>query len=287
MIFMGTVQSLGVLTLFDQTSLSIVCLGSFLLAAGFLLAGFQSTRLALIATRAGQSAFVIGTMALSVLAFGLFQNVSGETSDHMTAEFFAAALAWVSIATWLRWRMQLIGAFTAPVISLTLLLDIFFGSELPAVASVEIPGPLISIHIGSAIIGQVFAVAACGASLMLLWQQRKLKSRQLNSLPMKFPALDTLGQALGVFLWLGFSFITLSLLSGAIYTVVGHLVLGISLKLKVIWALMVWVWYLSILVLRHVLHYRPQKIARMSLMGFVLMALSWFGFAFAHAGGGL
>ena len=267
MIFMGTVQSLGVLTLFDQTSLSIVCLGSFLLAAGFLLAGFQSTRLALMATRAGQSAFVIGTIALSILVFGLFQNFSGETSDHMTAEVFAAALAWVSIATWLRWRMQLIGAFTAPVISLTLLLDIFFGSEL--------------------IIGQVFAIAACGASLMLLWQQRKLKSRQLNSLPIKFPALDTLGQALGIFLWLGFSFITLSLLSGAIYTVVGHLVLGISLKLKVIWALMVWVWYLGILVLRHVLHYRPQKIARMSLMGFVLMALSWFGFAFAHAGGGL
>jgi hypothetical protein len=33
-------------------------------------------------------------------------------------------------------------------------------------------------------------------------------------------------------------------------------------------------------VLKGILGYRPQKVARMSLAGFVLMAISWFGILF-------
>lgn len=274
--------------MFDQTLLSIICLSCFLLASGLLLAGFQATPTATRVTRVGHAAFILGTIALSgLLVVCLLIETESGRSNHIPSFLFAAALAWVTVVVWMRWRMQLIGAFMAPVIALTLMLDIFFGAQLGGAAEASPPGLLLAVHIGSAIIGEVFAVAACGASLMLLWQQRKLKNRQLQSLPVKFPALDTLGEALGSTLWIGFGFITISLLSGAILTMTVPPLMGTALKLKTIWAILVWIWYLTILVLRHVLHYRAQKIARMSLFGFVLLAISWFGFAFAHAGAGL
>ena len=274
--------------MFDQTLLSIVCLGSFLLASGLLLAGFQRNRTAGQVTRAGYAAFILGTLALSgLLTTNFFQANESGRSAHFPYFLFAGALAWVTIVVWVRWRMQLIGAFMAPLIALTLMLDTFFGAQLQSGSESTPPGLLLAAHIGSAIIGEVFAVVACGTSLMLLWQQRKLKSRQLNSLPEKFPALDTLGNALGSSLWIGFSFITVSLLSGAFLTMTVHPEMGASLKLKTAWAILVWIWYLAILVLRHVLQHRAQKIARMSLIGFLLLALSWFGFAFGYAGAGL
>lgn len=269
--------------MFDQTLMSIICLGSFLLASGLLLAGFQSGRTATQMTFAGNAAFMVGSLALVVLI--LFQEATPGRANHIPYYLFAGALAGVTIIVCLKWRMQLLGAFVAPIIALTLMLDTFFGGQLEGVTESTSPGLLLPIHIGSAIIGEVFAVAACGASLMLLWQQRKLKNRQLGSLPEKFPSLDTLGQALGSSLWIGFTFITLSLLSGAFLTMTVHPQMGTSLKLKTAWAILVWIWYLTILVLRHVLNYRAQKIARMSLIGFLLLALSWFGFAFAYAGG--
>lgn len=272
----------------DLSLLSIACLGFFLLASGLLLAGFQRNPTASHVTRAGYAAFILGTLALScLLTANLFQDSEAGGAAHVPYFLFAASLAWVTVVVWARWRMQLIGAFMAPIIALTLMLDTFFGAQLQVEGEVSPPGVLLVVHIGSAIVGEVFAVVACGTALMLLWQQRKLKRRQLNSLPEKFPALDTLGNALGSSLWIGFSFITFSLLSGAFLTMTVHPVMNTSLKLKTAWAILVWIWYLTILVLRHVLQHRAQKIARMSLIGFLLLALSWFGFAFGYAGAGL
>lgn len=271
----------------NLTLLSIVCLGCFLLASGLLLAGFQRNPTASRVTRGGYTAFIFGTLALTgLLSANLFQDYEAGRAAHIPYFLFAAALAWVTLVVWARWRMQLIGAFMAPIIALTLMLDTFFGAQMQASGEATAPGLLVAVHIGSAIIGEVFAVVACGTALLLLWQQRKLKSRQLNTLPEKFPALDTLGNALGSSLWIGFSFITLSLLSGAFLTMTVNPVMTTSLKLKTAWAILVWIWYLTILVLRHVLQHRSQKIARMSLIGFLLLALSWFGFAFGYAGVG-
>jgi ABC-type uncharacterized transport system permease subunit len=114
-------------------------------------------------------------------------------------------------------------------------------------------------------------------SLLLLWLDKKLKNKQLTELPVKFPGINTLNNALYATLWAGFIFITISLLTGSLYAVSGLMPNQASMLGKVTWAILVWLWYLSILVLKGLMGYRPQKVARMSLVGFLILAVSWFG----------
>lgn len=263
--------------------LSLVCLASFLFASGLFLLGFRQGRVANLSGRWGHIAFAFGTIILTVLAVATLEPVSGSGSDlHSTAIWLATALGWLSIIAWFVWNLNLIGAFTSPLIALVLLVDAFF-TRVVLPAEVSTPSsPLLSVHVASAIIGQAFAIAACGASLMLLWQERKLRKRQLSDVPDSFPAMDILSKALSMTLWIGFSFITTGLLTGAVIVQIYNPPASFSVGAKASWAILVWSWYLCILVLRNILSYRPQKIARMSLIGFALLAISWFGMAFTH-----
>jgi ABC-type uncharacterized transport system permease subunit len=251
------------------TVLSITSLASFLATSGLMAFGFQvfaqRQRMLFLA----YLLFLIGTLTATTMA------VSEPTPSH----FLAAAIGWGTIISWFVWRLELVGAFTAPVIAMTQLLSIFFASRTPPTANGSM-GLDMKFHIISAVIGQSFAVLACGMSLLFIWLDRKLKSRQLSDLPATFPAITTLSKSLNVTLWIGFAFITFSLLSGAIYALHGSLTITPSMHAKIIWAILVWVWYLSILALKSILGYRPQRVARMSLAGFLLMSISWFGLWF-------
>jgi len=257
----------------DPTGFSIVIsmvgLTSFLLASGLLVLGFKHTSHNHFWIRLGHLCFAVGTMATTLHAL----------TGTSTALLLAAAVAWGTIVSWFVWQMELVGAFTAPVISITLLTSIFFSSPTAKVA-LSNAVPAMRVHIASAVLGQSFAILACGMSLLFLWFDNKLKSRQLSDLPTTFPAFATLTRALNATLWIGFIFITLSLLSGAMYALSGLIPPGTNILPKVSWAILVWLWYLSILVLKGILGYRPQRVARMSLAGFVILALSWFGLLF-------
>jgi ABC-type uncharacterized transport system permease subunit len=249
--------------------LSITSLTSFLATSGLMALGFhvfsQRQRMLFLA----YLLFVIGTLTATAVAVG-----QGTSSN-----FLAAAIGWCTVISWFVWRLELIGAFTAPVIAVTQLLSIFFAARIPSVTTNQF-GLDMRIHIIAAVIGQSFAVLACGMSLLFIWLDRKLKSRQISDLPESFPAMTTLTKSLNVTLWIGFTFITISLLSGAMYALNGLLPSTPGMYAKIIWAILVWVWYLAILAFKSILGYRPQRIARMSLAGFALMSISWFGLWF-------
>ena len=253
----------------DPIVISMISLTCFLIASGLLVLGFKGSGRNQLWTRLGYFLFVIGTMTTTL-----------ETvSSGGTAYQLASAIAWATIISWFVWKMELIGAFTSPVIAITLLSGTFFSPHQPLPLAVDM-GPAMRLHIASAVIGQTFAILACGMSLLFLWLDKKLKNRQLSDLPDRFPAFATITSALTLTLWIGFTFITVSLLSGAMYAMSGLIPEGHNIYPKVAWAILVWTWYLSILVLKGILGYRPQKVARMSLAGFILMAISWFGILF-------
>jgi ABC-type uncharacterized transport system permease subunit len=257
----------------DTTAfISMISLTSFLLASSLAVLGFKDSLRPAFGLRAGYLLFIIGTLSATAEAL----------QSGSAANILAATVAWATIISWFVWKMELIGAFTAPVIVITLLSHIFFSSRVPLPGTgVDAYDPnSLRIHIASAIIGQTFAILACGMSLLFLWLDKKLKNRQLNDLPASYPAITTLTKALHSTLWIGFAFITLSLLTGAHFSLSGQLPNDHNIYPKVVWAILVWAWYLSILVLKGILGYRPQKVARMSLIGFVIMAASWFGLLF-------
>lgn len=54
----------------------------------------------------------------------------------------------------------------------------------------------------------------------------------------------------------------------------------IATKAKILWAIAVWSWYLATLVARNILRAPVRIIAKMSVAGFALIALAWFGLLF-------
>jgi ABC-type uncharacterized transport system permease subunit len=146
---------------------------------------------------------------------------------------------------------------------------------------------LTGFHVSMAIAGQAMAIAACVLSVVFLWQHRALKRRRMAdilAMGENLPALDRLDRWLRISLITGFVMLTLSLITGAFFitSLPGGLSApdALALKSKVLWAVAVWSWYLGTLVARNILRSPARVVARLSVGGFVLMAVAWFGLLF-------
>lgn len=266
--------------------LNLIALTSFLAASGMFLWGFRRTLGAERLLRAALVVGLIGTFAVTAEAIRITflpnTAMGVEMSTHHVAVWFSSVLAWVTIAGFIVWNIKLIGALTAPLIALTLLLDVFFFYAAPGGNKSVISNHWsLWIHVGSAIVGQVFAIVACSASIMLLWQNRKLKSKLVSEVPEHFPAFDALSSVLSSGVWIGFAFITLSLISGA-FLALQYQGIMLEQQTKVLWAILVWSWYLTILILQSVFSYRQEKLAKLALVGLAILATSWFGLGFGR-----
>jgi len=235
---------------------------------------------------AGRTAFgllVLATAAVSVALAGVVQHASlGE----MSGLLLTSAIGWLAIGGHLQFNMKQIGAFVAPLSTLILLIKFFAAPDAaePVTSTGEL-SPAMMTHIALAVLGQAFAIIACAVSVLYLWQQNLLKKKLFTQLPSDTPAIDRLDRFLARALWSGFVFITLGLVSGALYVQSTSASGGIPLTAKVLWAVGVWGWYLAILLARNVFNRPSKRIAQMSLAGFVLLAMTYFGMGFFGAGG--
>jgi ABC-type uncharacterized transport system permease subunit len=219
---------------------------------------------------------LVGSLSLNYVDFSLLA-VSGT--------ILALSISLLSIIVHFYLGTKTIGAFIAPLVILILLLQSFASQPLSQMTLSGSPAIFVYFHIVLAILGESFAVCACGVALIYLWQQRTLKKKLLNQLSSRIPALDRLESALMFCLWTGFIFITLGLISGAIYSqMYGN---DSGLGLKILWAIVVWGWYLAILILKTLFKYPTKRIAQMALAGFVLLAATFFGIVLVQGPGDL
>ena len=226
--------------------------------------------------------FCLATLATSVAAASMAQQAA---LARLGGLLLTSAIGWLAIGGHLRFNMRLIGAFVAPLATLILLVQFFVAPA--GVESQQGDSPvLIGLHVIMAMVGQAFAILACAVSILYLWQQNLLKKKLLDQIPNNIPAIDRLDNLLTICLWTGFIFITLGLLSGAIYTQLNMSRSELQLELKVIWAIVIWLWYLATLLAKNIFNRPGKSIAQMSLGGFVLLAVTYFGMGFFRPLGG-
>ena len=194
--------------------------------------------------------------------------------DAERSQLLIAAIAWVGILAIYIFKVKVIVSFLAPVVSGIILFQLLY--FIPKV----IPSAT-SVHVWLAICGQAFACCACALSLLYLWQHHVLKKKIIKWFGLETSALETLGKVLQTCLWLGFILLTISLATGFANMHIWNMhVWQQSLQLKIAWAMSVWVWYAAILVSRHLLNKPLRSIALMSLGGFLLLSLSFYGLLF-------
>ena len=132
------------------------------------------------------------------------------------------------------------------------------------------------IHTALAFLGDAaFAMAFC-IGIMYLIQERYVKSKHLSGLFRRLPSLQSLDEINYHLITLGFSLLTLAIITGVIWSNAtwGKPLQGGS---KEVWSFMTWLIYALVLYLRQVVGWRGKKAAILSIIGFLVVIFTFFG----------
>lgn len=174
--------------------------------------------------------------------------------------FLGWSVALIYLAVGPAYRLSLMGAFTAPLIFLIQFFALLAPIDQPHRNNVTV-NPWLEVHASISIIALGAFALACIAGLMYLVQERQLKTHQLHSIFYHLPPLTDLFAAITRLLWMGFILYTIGLASG-FFT-------GQPLpRVKIIWAIGVWILYAAILQARHWRRLAPKRVAALCVFGF-------------------
>ncbi len=144
-------------------------------------------------------------------------------------------------------------------------------------AEEHVSGWELTAHILLSMGAAALLFAAAVTALLLVFLDRRLRTRRLADLPSVLPPLDTLERVMFRLIGAGFVMLTLALLTGFIF--VTNL-FEQHLLHKTVLSLIAWVIFGTLLVGRIRYGWRGRSAVRWTLYGFGMLALSYFGSKF-------
>ncbi|MGI8435726.1 MAG: cytochrome C assembly family protein [Chthoniobacterales bacterium] len=186
--------------------------------------------------------------------------------------FMAWSVALIYLLVGPTYRLSLMGAFTAPLVLLMQTAALLAPIDRSPHHQMTV-NPWLELHASVSIVAYGAFALACIAGLMYLLQERQLKTHQLHSVFHHLPPLTELYAAIVRLLWLGFGLYTAGLLSG-FFT-------GEPLPVvKMLCAILVWVFYGAILQGRHLFRLAPRQVAMLCVIAFSAAVSVLWGITF-------
>jgi cytochrome c-type biogenesis protein CcsB len=114
------------------------------------------------------------------------------------------------------------------------------------------------------------------AAIMYLLQEYHIKKKKLGSLYSRLPSLETLDSINYYALIYGFPFLTIGMITGAIYA---QYALGTYWQWdpKEVWSLITWLFYAALLHERLAVGWRGRRAAIMAIVAFLILIFSFVG----------
>ncbi|MCA1945086.1 MAG: cytochrome c biogenesis protein [Desulfovibrio sp.] len=264
------------MSLFAYAYLLIVL--AYLGATGLSLFGALRRRPGLrrAAVRVAFGGFLLHTMLL-----GHF--FATETIPEWSAGVYLKMLSWcvlaVSFVLWHRLRWDFLSLMVSPVALL-----LFASSITHAQGTVQMPkalhGVFFALHIGVLFASIALLAVACGAGLLFVHQERKIKTKvRLAGFLQDMPGLSALDRVNHWAVCLGFPLFTLGMLTGFVFA---RMTWGKMLSADpkefmslTIWALFAWLFYGRLF-----LDWRGRRPAKMAMLLFALAVVSIAGVNF-------
>ena len=165
--------------------------------------------------------------------------------------------------------------FALPVVATLSVLPYFFARSHYLV---PIPPPVLLLHIGLAMLAYgLLTLASLHAMFMMLANRALHHPTQLEHFA--FPPLMAMEVLLFRLLLVGFSLLTVTLLSGMLFSeqLFGQ---AVQLKHKTVFSISAWFIYATLLLGRYHYGWRGRKALRLVLFGFVLLLLAYIGSKF-------
>jgi ABC-type transport system involved in cytochrome c biogenesis permease subunit len=185
-------------------------------------------------------------------------------------------IAWAAVLFYLligpAYRVSFLGAFSAPLAVALGLIALLGLNDSPRVTPLS-RSAWVDFHAGIAILACGAFGLAFVAGIMYLVQERQLKSRKLSSSFLLLPPIEQLDVINYRLVLLGFIMLTAGMIGGFIsYRIVGHWT-----RPKIVWAVVVWLLYGSLVAARHRWSVRGRRSALISVVLFALVLITFWG----------
>lgn len=231
----------------------------------FLIGGDKTERAGRLAPR------LVGLGALlhagHIVVASLVWRVCPVEGIHFAMSVVSMLACAVYMAMRSRFRIDVVGAFVAPLALTFLLASRFVGSgELEPSARVK--SAILPFHIAANLIGVSLFTLACAAAIAYLLQEKRLKKKKVGWLFVHhMPPLDVLDRAEHRFLLAGFPLLTVGIVTGTLWarTVEAGSAADIA---RAAFGYASWVLFALVLLLRAVVGWRGRRAAYGTIAGF-------------------
>lgn len=222
--------------------------------------------------------FAVGGFALHTATIIARYAVAGHlpiTSLHEASSFFAWCIVLIFFFLEYRYRVDLLGPFTMPVVFVLMLSSSILPREIKPLSPV-LQSYWLGIHTFLAFLGDAAFATAFGVGIMYLIQEHHLKTKRLGGLFQRLPNLQILDEINYKLITLGFPLLTLAIITGALWA---ESAWGSYWRWdpKEVWSLITWFIYALVLHARLTAGWRGRKAAILSIVGFVSVIFTFFG----------
>jgi ABC-type uncharacterized transport system permease subunit len=153
--------------------------------------------------------------ATQIVVSSLVLHVCPVKGIHFALSIASMLAAGVYVLARARYRIDVVGAFVAPLALTFLLASRFVGAgmaDAPQFRSAILP-----FHVAANLLGVALFTLAFAAAVAYLVQERRLKQKRLDGVMQRLPPLDALDKAEHRFLVLGFPLMTIGILTGTLW----------------------------------------------------------------------
>ena len=226
------------------------------------------------------AAFVLHTLYLVVI--GIRAGHFPVNNLHETLSFTGWAIAAAFLGITIKYRLKVLGIYAVPLIALAM------------IAAYQMPQPQaqnpqllkswwLAAHIVTIFLGNAAFALACGLGILYLFQERTIKHKTRGFFFSRLPSLDLLDTTGYACIVVGFSMVTVGLVTGIIYA---RVVWGRfwSWDPKEVWSVITWLFYAALLHERLAVGWRGRRAAIMAIVGFGVLLFTFFGVNFLLKG---
>ncbi len=174
-----------------------------------------------------------------------------------------------------KFNLKILGIFAAPTISLIVVLATLVSSEPYQATNIFKNFWLIS-HVMAIFLGEAFFTLAAGLGVLYLIQENAIKTKQHRFFFKRLPSLDLLDSAGYACIVVGFSLLTLGLITGLVYAK-SYWGRFWSWDPKEVWSAITWIFYAVLLHERLTVGWRGRKSAIMAIIGLGVLIFTFLG----------
>lgn len=209
---------------------------------------------------------------------GLYQQMILPDGYHFalfkTSSLFFWTANFLILLSSLRKPLHNLFLITLPISVATLLGSLYWGTESPAYVKLSAKT---AIHILLSIVAYSTMIVATVQTLLLAYQNYQLRHRHPTGLIRLLPPLQTMEHLLFELLWVGEILLTLVIITG-IFEI--ESIAAQHLHHKIVFTILAWLIYATLLWGRHYLGWRGSSAVRWSLSGFACLVLAYLGSKF-------